>query len=180
MRLKLTLKVLPHEVFYQYEPAPPERARWSSLGTIYPGGVLLGIPYDELQVRGTGDHILELDTKAKTLEGAEPIRTEDEIRLHTVRFALFMYEVGADTLAGCECVVILKCTDTTAAPIRDLLPRELLDRMTSMAHKIPENIADRKPGQWQIFSSNGTFEIPDGNLVAIRRHFLPRHQPPAA
>src|SRR5262249_7745762 len=94
----LVLEIALPEIRTFYRPPGAGQNVGGYLGRIFPGGSSVGIGYERLLALGTGFHGVLGDERAKRNRGVEPANeTEDDRRLGELRWALFMYRVGACT-----------------------------------------------------------------------------------
>jgi hypothetical protein len=172
---KLSVHVGPASVFYGAEYDPPVRGCGGSFGVIYRGGSLHGLGYDALCELGNGQHAVALDQDVGTIVGERPTMSADDDLIDIVSFELFMERAGCGMSGGPLCTILRSFNERTATAIDRLLEPRHREELVEWCNSIPRFRWQRKRRKFQIFYSSGGFvDIPDENLVALRRYYRSR------
>jgi len=168
---KLSIQIYDYAIGYHCNYSPPLKNIGGYFGSVYPDGGLFGKSFDELLSLGNGTHEVQLDERQQTPHGTAPELDNARKLFESYRLALFGYEHGVFTEADILAHALLAYSEEYADDICKLAPDFLLASLREFASRIPENLEDRSPDEFVIFSSAGTTQIPSANLNLLRRTF---------
>jgi hypothetical protein len=164
----LVLEVADSEIFAFYQPPDAGPNVGGYLGRVFPGGNFHGLSHRELLALGSGCYEVEVDERAGSERGKALSRSAEHEMLGSLRWGLFMYQVGACNEDEVLCRALLAMTPENVARAAGLLSAEWQRRLSDFAGEVP---AYRERGGCRFFSSGQVTQIPDENLVAVQQWF---------
>lgn len=132
----LKIQINESEIFVHYQPIPKEG---SHLGRVFPGGGFNGVNFEQLLSLGTGEHNLDIDERARSVQAVAPrYASNREKEFANLRYAIFMYEVGACAFSELESNAYEFAGSHSIEDLLAVFPRDLRNQLSESCNSSPQ------------------------------------------